>query len=405
VRQGFSTAVFKKNKIIRYAGHPNYLGGLLSFVGKKMTLETQVASLVNATTDLSAVVNAELAKVRTENANFKATVVEKALSATDNSLVIFDGISGKNIRSQPNIIVDANGCTTFDTVFIGSGNGPQRAITNCAVGRGTTLGNNTTGVYNTALGTICLVANTTGYANTAVGIHCLKLNTTGVGNVGIGVEALGKNVSGHFNTAIGHVALWNSSANNVTNCVGLGYETEVTGSNQIQLGNAVTTTFVYGTVQNRSDERDKADIRPTLLGLEFIKLLRPVDYRWDMRDFYRLPVPKPLDDDASEEQIMAYEVAVKEYQEKNKINNITRDGSKKKKRYHHGLIAQEIQALIRTTGMDFGGYQDHKISGGQDVLSIGYDEFVAPLIKAMQELAQIVEDQNDRIAALEAKAV
>jgi hypothetical protein len=37
-------------------------------------------------------------------------------------------------------------------------------------------------------------------------------------------------------------------------------------------------------------------------------------------------------------------------------------------------------------GVDFGGYQDHKINGGEDVLSIGYDEMIAPLVKAIQEL-------------------
>jgi len=33
------------------------------------------------------------------------------------------------------------------------------------------------------------------------------------------------------------------------------------------------------------------------------------------------------------------------------------------------------------------GYQDHSISGGKDVLSIGYEELIAPLIKAVQQLS------------------
>ncbi len=37
-------------------------------------------------------------------------------------------------------------------------------------------------------------------------------------------------------------------------------------------------------------------------------------------------------------------------------------------------------------GVDFGGYQDHSVKGGDDVLSIGYEEMIAPLIKAIQEL-------------------
>jgi len=32
-------------------------------------------------------------------------------------------------------------------------------------------------------------------------------------------------------------------------------------------------------VQNRSDANDKADVRPTVLGLDFINSLRPVDFK------------------------------------------------------------------------------------------------------------------------------
>jgi len=41
---------------------------------------------------------------------------------------------------------------------------------------------------------------------------------------------------------------------------------------------------------------------------------------------------------------------------------------------------------------DFGGFQDHSINGGKDVLSLGYEEFIAPMVRAIQELsAKIVE--------------
>ena len=44
-----------------------------------------------------------------------------------------------------------------------------------------------------------------------------------------------------------------------------------------------------------------------------------------------------------------------------------------------------------------------KVNGGNDVLSIGYDEFIAPLIKAVQELSAQNKELSDRIAVLEAK--
>jgi hypothetical protein len=145
-------------------------------------------------------------------------------------------------------------------------------------------------------------------------------------------------------------------------------------------------------VQNRSDLRDKADVRDTVLGLDFINRLRPVDYRWDLRDSYRAPppeMPEGATDDQRREALAAYA-------ETNTLANVTRDGSKKRSRYHHGLIAQEVAAVIQETGIDFGGFQDHSLQGGEDVLSLGYDEMIAPLIRAVQELSA-------RVKALEAE--
>jgi hypothetical protein len=150
----------------------------------------------------------------------------------------------------------------------------------------------------------------------------------------------------------------------------VGYNTAVTGNNQVQLGDVNTTTYVYGTVQNRSDMRDKADIRDTELGLDFINKLRPVDFKWNYRELYQ-----------------------------DEVN----DGSKKGSRYHHGLITQEVFEVIKETGKDFGGYQDHSLNGGSDVQSLGYDEFVAPLIKAVQELSEKCIILENRIKELENK--
>ena len=45
-------------------------------------------------------------------------------------------------------------------------------------------------------------------------------------------------------------------------------------------------------------------------------------------------------------------------------------------------------------GIDFSGYQDHSVNGGMDVLTLGYESFIAPMIKAIQEL-------NEKVKALE----
>ena len=173
--------------------------------------------------------------------------------------------------------------------------------------------------------------------NTAVGFRAGFNLETGMDNVMIGKHA-------------GSLAVSGNRANGYSNCTVLGANSRISGDAQVQLGGVDTTPYAYNALQMRSDMRDKTDIRDTGLGLDFINQLRPVDYRYDFRDKYEDGNP---------------------------------DGSKAGKRFHHGFIAQEVAAI----DYDFGGYQDHKINGGEDVLSIGYEEFVAPLVKAVQQLS------------------
>ena len=257
------------------------------------------------------------------------------------------------------------------------------------------LSSNTTGNRNVASGYQTLRSNTTGYNNTATGYRALRFNTS-YNNTATGYAALFSNTEGNDNTATGYYALFSNTSYNNTS--GFGHDAQVTGSDQIQLGDSGTTTYVYGTVQDRSDLRDKADVRDTILGLDFITALRPVDYRWDLRDDYKPDAPtepEPLKDDATEQDIQAHELALSQYENDCaewliavKHENLIHDGTHKRSRYHHGVIAQEVAEVIAESGIDFGGYQDHKVSGGEDVLSIGYDELIGPLIKALQEVNQ-----------------
>ena len=168
-------------------------------------------------------------------------------------------------------------------------------------------------------------------------------------------------------TAIGTGAMsaftsFDSEANKIQNSIALGAWSKVTGSNQCQLGTSGVTTYAYGSVQDRSDERDKTDIRDTVLGLDFITALRPVDFRWDYRDDY-VEVQDTGEVDAEGAPLPL------------KVLRYEKDGSRKRKRFHHGLIAQEVKSVMDDLGVDFGGYQDHKINGGADVLTIGYAEY------------------------------
>ena len=308
-----------------------------------------------------------------------------------------------------NVALATNTTGSFNTAIglTALGQGNTTGSENVAIGRVAMAGSS--GGENVGIGVFSLYVNS-GDGNVAVGRGALIANTTGSSNVAVGRTALSSNTVGTFNTGLGENALSNNV--NWGNTVGLGSSAQVTGSNQVQLGDAATTTYAYGVVQNRSDIRDKADVRDTELGLEFVNALRPVDFKWDLRENYRPEAPKlvakPLElkEDASAEEKAKYAKELAEYNafvvannkwlEDVKLANITHDGSKKRNRFHHGLIAQEVKAVLDAKGIDFGGFQDHSVKGGDDVLSIGYEELIAPMLKAIQELSA-------EVAALKSK--
>lgn len=257
---------------------------------------------------------------------------------------------------------------------------------NVAIGYQALLGTKTSdtdeATNNVAIGRLSM-GNSGGNIKFNVGIGGFSLSEVsgGVGNTAIGHRAGGFITSGNYNTALGYDALRyviggadnDGRHQSFDYCTGVGWGASVTGSRQLQLGSPDVTTYSYGAVQNRSDERDKADIRDTVLGLDFINALRPVDFKWDYRDSYI-----SVDDDGN-------------------ISPLPKDGSKKGVRYHHGFIAQDVARIIETNGIDFGGYQDHKVNGGSDVKSLGYEEFIAPLVKAVQELSSEIKKINQKI--------
>ena len=283
-----------------------------------------------------------------------------------------------------------------------SGLGVQAGNGNVAIGHNTLQnndGNNRIAIGNgagtnlSASGGIAIGLSAAAAATTADGLVAIG-NNAGI-NLTTGTQAtfLGAN-SGRFDFG-------GTPITTFTNFTVVGYDARVSASNQVQLGNAATTTYVYGTVQNRSDERDKTDIRDTELGLKFIMGLRPVDGRWDMRDDYIETVEEDvevqftyteevdtglLDPKGGPIFKTVERVGVRTEKQARAVAH-PRDGSKKRNRFHHWFIAQEVKELCDKMGVDFGGFQDHSVNGGGDVLSLGYDEFIPPMVKAIQELS------------------
>ena len=296
------------------------------------------------------------------------------------------------------------------TTAVGYGAAYAQVSGSSTTALGYLAGYNLTGSFNTGLGRSALQggASSTASESVAVGAFALQVATGGTSNTAVGYQAgydqtsanwssffgayAGQNVTTGsantlvgFNTGVGittgttNTALGDSAylSGNYSNSTCLGYDSAVTGSSQVQLGNSSTTAYAYGAVVDRaSDIRDKADVQDTNLGLNFIMALRPRMYRWDYREDYRPPKPTP---EATKEDWAAYDEACK-------LENLTHDGTHKRVRFHQGLIAQEVKQVMDEMGVDFGGYQDFKIKGGQDRLTIAYGELITPLIKAIQEL-------------------
>ena len=120
---------------------------------------------------------------------------------------------------------------------------------------------------------------------------------------------------------------------------------------------------VNGTIQT-SDVREKADISDSVLGLDFVRALRPVSYRWKVGG--NVEIGKGEDGKAVFEAVPG-------------------------KRTHWGLLAQEVKSVADKLGVDFGGHIITDIGDPESSQGLRYDQFIGPLIKAVQELAVRVE--------------
>ena len=127
-------------------------------------------------------------------------------------------------------------------------------------------------------------------------------------------------------------------------------------------------------------------MRDTELGIDFIMGLRAVQGRWNLRESYFDEVVIGADDDGN---IITDLVEVK--------NDESRSGV----RFHNWFIAQEVEELCVKLGVDFAGLQHHSVNGGADVYSLGYEEFIPPTVKAVQQCWTRLDELEKRIAKLE----
>ncbi|NOS84833.1 MAG: hypothetical protein HOP31_06815 [Ignavibacteria bacterium] len=214
---------------------------------------------------------------------------------------------------------------------------------------------NNTGERNSAFGYQSLSSNTTGVWNSGFGYQSLNMNTGGVVNSAFGYSSLFSNTTGSNNSAFGYLSL--SSNTTGTNNTGIGYNAQVpsgTANNQVRIGN---TSVTYAGVQVAwtitSDRRWKSNILNSNLGLSFISKLRPVSY--------------------------------------------TRNNDESGKN-EYGFIAQEIEEVLKSEGVENTGMLTVTDEGEYQ---LRYNDLIAPMIKAIQELKSENDELKDKLAKFE----
>jgi hypothetical protein len=134
--------------------------------------------------------------------------------------------------------------------------------------------------------------------------------------------------------------------------------------------------YAVNSTINTSDYRIKTDISDASLGLNFINSLRPVSYK------YIVGAKNPVRD--SDGKYL-----------KDKNGNVIYE-ERPGVRTHWGLIAQEVKQAVDSSGVeDFAGWVKDDMSDPDSMQSLAYEQFISPIIKAIQELSQ-------RLDALEA---
>ena len=122
-------------------------------------------------------------------------------------------------------------------------------------------------------------------------------------------------------------------------------------------GKRVRTIYAANAL-NTSDRNEKNTITESDLGLDFICKLKPVSYKWNQKE-----------------------------------------GGGLDTKTHYGLISQDVEEVIIETGKtldDFGAVD--KPDG--DPMGLSYNEFISPLVKAIQEQQEQIETLKQEVEEL-----
>ena len=281
---------------------------------------------------------------RATSANYKVSIGYKAgfLSyGGSNNILIGSLVGASNYFGSNSIMIGQNAGYFTQYRSVGIGAGALRTGTNSNI---VSVGNQS----------IC----NTGNKQCMVGVgYRAGFTNTAVSTVFVG-DFAGGSAGGNCSVAVGSCAGRFGTNTNTTQIGFYAYDGNY-NTNRFVIGKyGHTAAYIYVAWSNPSDERDKTNIEnlPNNLGLNFIRKLRPVSFKFDFR---------------------------KEYMFKCGFEFGDKDGTLKKSEINYGFLAQQIEQSAKELNVKFDGVSYDEYNDGYTLKTL---ELLSPIVKAIQEL-------------------
>jgi hypothetical protein len=311
------------------------------------------------------------------------------------------GVSGVRLTGNNNVLIGRNSGSVLQgaissNTFVGHDSGGACTTGSSNVLIGADCGKKiTTSAQTVAVGALSMSAGASSI--TGVGHACFgygagyKLEGATAYNTLIGQDCGNEMTTGSYNTCVGKGAGDNITTGESNTCVGYNVQPSAAdGDYQFVMGEGISgggdNTFRVGKASNyisaslsgtqtftvSSDVRKKRNINDNNLGLEFINDIKTKTFQW-----------RPADEYPEEWE------AFKEDSDGNRVYD-----KMDTETIQYGMIAQEVKESIGKFDADtFPGWNvDPK-----GIQEVSKESFVIPLIKAVQELSQQVEDLKKQI--------
>ena len=266
----------------------------------------------------------------------------------------------------------------------------------------------------TYIGNSCGENNTIGTYNVGVGYQALQgaSGANGTSNVGVGYQ-VGQNITtGSSNTLIGTIAGQTITTGSNNTCVGSSTNVSIGVNNQTAIGSSASCSGVNSTALGNGATTDAAN--QIVLGNASVTMIRPMahstsaitgaklgDSTHRFQEFFCWNGTINTSDASKKTIEPVFDYGLDFVTKLNPIKYKWKEGGK---RFHLGFAADEVGALIdKKQCDDFGGFikpeprervlydddgkETERIKDYQPDMGLRYIEFIAPLVKAVQELS------------------